>query len=51
MPNKKIKTIYMFKWYYKVLVTYCSKYSMTAVTFYVKGFRIEALQKQTLFIY
>lgn len=50
MPNKKIKTIYMFKWYYKVLVTYYSKYLMTAVTFYVKGFRRHFKNKHCLYI-
>lgn len=40
----------MFKWYYKVLVNYYSKYLMTAVTFYVKGFRRHFKNKHCLYI-
>lgn len=50
MFNKKIKIIYMFKWYYKVLVIYYSKYLMIVVIFYVKGFRRYFKNKYCLYI-
>lgn len=50
MFNKKIKIIYRFKWYYKVLVIYYSKYLMIVVIFYVKGFRRYFKNKYCLLI-